>query len=289
MNLRRIVGWQWLALWSALVLGAFTIVVWRAQGSGGACYQERNERPKVSASQAGKDTESYACHLISPANLPTDYLVIIGIGGVFVAISTLKSIHHQAVQVRKQTDLLRISANAAKDSADATLQNINLYISRERARLRIESVELHLVNPDRWTPADWDRAELKVILHGSTPAYVLQGWISLTVSSTKETPIAPGSPSRLDLPSMIGLDKTVTEIRCPIVETEDLLRERLALAKSRFFVHFSVSISYRDVFQKNAYWELIAQRAWQVDTCSPDGISWTEHNREDNEKEIESQ
>jgi hypothetical protein len=78
----RITRWQTLTLLSLLALVIFTLIVWREQRAGGACYEQR---------LGASGSASYLCSLISPSNLPTDYLVIVGIGGIFVAISTLKS------------------------------------------------------------------------------------------------------------------------------------------------------------------------------------------------------
>lgn len=100
----------------------FTFVVWREKKSGGACHASGS---------------SYLCKLISPGNLPTDYLVLLGILGGLVAISTLKSIHRQGLQLKSQTKILEKSADAAKDAGDAAKQNIELLMSKEEARIKV--------------------------------------------------------------------------------------------------------------------------------------------------------
>ncbi|MGB6877265.1 MAG: hypothetical protein WBD87_14660 [Candidatus Acidiferrales bacterium] len=116
--------------------------MWWVQKSGGACH----------------DSDSYLCKLISPTNLPTDYLVIIGIAGVFAAVFTLKSIHHQAVQMRKQTKISK--------------QNIELFISKERARLAVNFKPLNL--QDKAVPGSDARSiEFTVSIYGSTAATIL--------------------------------------------------------------------------------------------------------------------
>jgi hypothetical protein len=123
---------QWRASWLALFVpvAVFTLMVWWAQRIDGPCYVQTKSGPEAIV--------SYRCRLISSANLPTDYLVVIGAGGVFVAIFTLKSIHHQAVQVREQTKILNESAETAKQAAEAALLNAQAVIDSERAWLLLK-------------------------------------------------------------------------------------------------------------------------------------------------------
>lgn len=122
-------------------------MVWRVQKTGGVCH----------------DSKSYSCELISPTNLPTGCLVIVGILGVFAAVFTLKSIHHQAVQMREQTRIPR--------------QNINLLISKERARLAVNFKPLNL--QDRAVPGrDARLIEFTVSIYGSTAATILDSGIA---------------------------------------------------------------------------------------------------------------
>src|SRR5580698_1303073 len=117
---------RWRASWLALFVpvAVFTLIVWWAQRIGGPCYVQTKASPEAIV--------SYRCKLISSANLPTDYLVVIGAGGVFVAIFTLKSIHHQAVQVREQTDILNTSAKATQEAVEAAKLNAQAVINTER-------------------------------------------------------------------------------------------------------------------------------------------------------------
>ncbi|MGB6483089.1 MAG: hypothetical protein WBE86_06340 [Candidatus Acidiferrales bacterium] len=131
------------------------------QKSGGVCH----------------GSDSYLCKLISPTNLPTDYLVIVGILGVFAAVSTLKSIHHQAVQMRKQTKILRESADAAKDTADVAKKNIEVLVSKERAQLAVNFKPLNLQQkavPGR----DARLIEFTVSIYGSTAATILDSGVT---------------------------------------------------------------------------------------------------------------
>lgn len=214
MKLRKITLWQSLAFISILVLFAFTLAVWRAQRRGGACNEQHNARTKSSGSPAGKndtDPGTYPCRLISPENLPTDYLVIIGVGGVFVAISTLKSIHHQAVQVRKQTKILRTSADAAKASAEAALRNIDLYVSKERASLRVNVQPLDLSKKEWGVP----RVDFSVTNAGPTQAFVLRSGVAsgiIPLANVDEPDVWGGAMSPIiSLPREIATQKPLTD------------------------------------------------------------------------------
>lgn len=174
----KIICWQTLAVLCVLVLAlaGFTLIVWRAQKIGGTCHDSDG---------------SYPCKLISPTNLPTDYLVIVGIGGVFAAILTLKSIHHQAVQMRKQTKISK--------------QNIELLISKERARLTVDFKPLNL--QDRAVPDTSARlVEFTVSVYGPTAARILDSGVVAGIFVTgQENDSDLGSAAISPIPSLPNL------------------------------------------------------------------------------------
>jgi hypothetical protein len=69
----------------------------------------------------------------------TGLLVVVGAVGVHYAIKTLKAIQRQALSMRRQTTLLRQSANAAKISSDAGLIGANASMKQAQ----------HIVNSER--------------------------------------------------------------------------------------------------------------------------------------------
>lgn len=213
----------WISGFFTVLIVLFTSVVWWEQKSGGACYEQnaaqraedfsappplvvnglpREQSAPQEANKPTPNSESYLCSVIGPTNLPADYLVIIGIGGVFVAIFTLKSIHHQAVQVKKQTkhiarqalsmrrqtSILRSSVRAARRGAQAALLNAQAVMNSERAWLIAELVPTALmVNGRRLVPVDNQTGELseddlsdghqfeyqlKITNMGKTPAFI---------------------------------------------------------------------------------------------------------------------
>ena len=161
---------------SALLIVLFTLIVWREQKTGGACYEQRNaqntERPEAKSLipgavdslpseqespqqtySSGPNPESYLCGLIAPANLPTIYLVLIGISGIVVAIGTLEILE-------KQTD-------ATNNAANAALLNAQAVINSERAWMLLHKS----LRPDGPHP-DWE-FEARVQNFGKTPARII--------------------------------------------------------------------------------------------------------------------
>ncbi|HXA78221.1 MAG TPA: hypothetical protein VNV41_13905 [Candidatus Acidoferrales bacterium] len=183
-------GWWWISACFMLLILGFTFVVRREEMTGGSC-----------ARQSQSQNESYSCRLIAPANLPTGYLVIVGIGGVFVAVSTLsairrqtRSIHHQAIQVRQQTHILNKSAEATEIAAESAKASADALIASERAWLIAELVPTAIKHGHRWYVPDGNKTgelsdadlsdgnqfkyQLKVTNMGRTPAFVTNYSIS---------------------------------------------------------------------------------------------------------------
>jgi len=71
--------------------------------------------------ESGSETHanSYFCRVATPTNLPTIYLVLIGFGGIAVAIGTLKILE-------AQTRATEIAAEATQASAKATADSVKL-------------------------------------------------------------------------------------------------------------------------------------------------------------------
>jgi hypothetical protein len=82
----------------------------------------------------------------------------------------LNAMQESGKQVNKQIQILERSVTATEKSASAASENIELYISKERARLRIEMKPLSL-------PAVPDPAytvDFAVSIYGSTPAFITE-------------------------------------------------------------------------------------------------------------------
>jgi len=118
--------------------------------------------------QKAKD---YLGKAFGPEFLATWILVIAAGIGIRYTIRTLRivgrqtnSIHHQAVQVRRQTRILNVSAKATKIAAEAAKLSAEALINSERAWIDGELVR-------ETFPAV--RYRLKITNHGKTPARML--------------------------------------------------------------------------------------------------------------------
>jgi hypothetical protein len=224
--------------------------------------------------------------LITSANLPTDYLVIFGLGGVFVAIFTLKSIHHQAVQVRKQTRIFKQSADGARD-------NIALVISKERGRIGIGSVSLQFIDNFKRQndpiPFEYDRIEFKVMCFGTTLASIMSADTQVSLSQSPDAPNIGTAKEPMSIPEKInpitmvnGIDQIV-----PIVDVADeIVKKSSSVDKFESFLHLRVFIKYSDLFQTKTYWELESRRVWKVTAFRRSTvITSMEYSRIEEEKE----
>jgi hypothetical protein len=123
---------------------------------------------------AACDSSGYFCHFFSAVNLPTLLLVIVGFGGIRVAIRTLKAIERQAEAIEIQGEAL---INSERAWVDGEITNIDAEI------------------------AGAARYELQIINHGKTPAEIFS-WHMNSGYLTEGTEF---SPERLDQSSMQNL------------------------------------------------------------------------------------
>jgi hypothetical protein len=267
------------AVFTLLIIG-FTLVVWREEKSGGACYEQHNSRnaedrrplsvdglekkqesPRQTDSPAS-NSESYFCNLIAPANLPNIYLALIGMGGVFVAIFTLKSIHHQAIQARKQTHILKNSAETAEKSADAAYLNAQAVINSERPWLLIQrdehkdSITKPNFFPLEETMSGQQRATYCHVFirnYGKTPAKVIAEVLELQIGENRSEPPDPGvfsKPKRIDndiFPPEETLAGEAWLTPQGIIKLSD--RDAILTHKNKFLWLCGL-IRYRDTFER---------------------------------------
>ena len=157
-------------------------------------------------------------------------LLIVGTGGVYAAVRTLRAIE-------KQADLME--------------RQIEASINRERARIRVKLEELKL------EPLLEDRllhgARYKVELHGPSSAFILDTLAYAYVSSSPEPEYSKVNPP-MGLPP-----ETVIKPEVPVIELVTHILPNLNLSPSeierevrqwRSFIHFHGFIKYRDVFDR---------------------------------------
>ena len=254
------------------VLLVFTLIVWREQERGGSCSKERQfddriiavhstsekapalvnqEEPPIKTDQSHADSENYFCRVISPTNLPTDYLVIVGIGGVFIALSSLNAI-------RRQTDIFDRSAAAAQTAAEAALKTIQLTINAERAL-----VEINLVAPTTYIDEqtgeeflggrikDTFRYGISITNHGRTVARIISYAVSRTCAPKNVSPQQFDRHFQTTEHALVGADKShvlghvdidrlFTDIEWPSIQDE--------IANAMF----RIDVQYEDVLKNSS-------------------------------------
>lgn len=154
----------------------------------------------------------------------------------------------------EQLTALKDTASAASSSAAAARESVDLMVSKERARLRVELQPFYL-NFDAPSPA-----RFQIQHQGSTDAFVLDSRASVYVSDSREPDRTVASGRPVPLPSVIGAQN-------PVVVAEDVLHpfteeeiDRIRELKS--FVHFTGSVRYKDVFEGEH--ETRFNRVWSI-------------------------
>ncbi len=110
--------------------------------------------------------DNYFCRVLTPANLPTIYLVLVGVGGIVIAVGSLQIIQRQTEAMESQT---------------SSLTNI------ERAWLLpngfVDPLELPKI---RQSPIQEEQFAINIKNFGRTPAFLVE-WICKLSSPKKQT------------------------------------------------------------------------------------------------------
>lgn len=190
-------------------------------------------------------------------------LVIVGGCQVWLLFRTLGAIKRQADiydEQRKimegqlgtmqgQLDAMKAAGEQASRQIAIAEDNIKIIISKERALLRLEALDLRL--PDATTPVA--SVEYRVRLYGPTEA-IIDATISDAIVTDSEEPLLDETPmSDLFLPKIISpSDSPLT--RYQLVTTSERIHEDIeAIYKGKKFVHFWGSILYSDRFGRLGY------------------------------------
>lgn len=138
------------------------------------------EQTKNQAGGGCSNANTYLCRVLTTANLPTIYLVLIGFGGVVVAIGTIRIL-------QKQTE-------ATEQSAEAARLNAQALIDSERPWIFIPFVgKFPRIDPpvlvDR-VPGTYQNSECCFWFKnlGKSPAKVIEFKAQLIICNRKDTP-----------------------------------------------------------------------------------------------------
>jgi hypothetical protein len=172
------------------------------------------------------------------------------------ATNNASAIARQADLIEQQTSVLRDSVAAANASAKAASDNIQLLISKERARLRVEIGELNMSSGLFPVPVI-----TKVHQDGSSDAFILDAHCSMEITDNKEPLRGAFSFPVSGLPQVFKHDSAPIESKAYFIHvfTEE---EIVRITRRENFVHFAGLISYRDVFERthnlrfNRWWNI---------------------------------
>jgi hypothetical protein len=227
---------KWIKAWGLLILALVAtsgVIGWKEKRCQFRAYQCRANytaqlSPRLAANEqasaqqaiaAACEPNGYFCHLFNAANLPSMLLVLIGAGGTFAALRTLRAIESQTgVLIEGQRP--RIVATAYGDLLDT------------------------LADPDA------PRITLRVVNKSSTPAtdYRYESWIEVLTPPFEDFTVAADHFSS-DVKSVLYPD-TPQSINVPIrggITPEDFREVR----KLRKIVCVRLYVEYADPFIAN--------------------------------------
>ena len=193
-------------------------------------------------SRASSRADSYFCSVVTPANLPTIYLVLIGFGGIVVAIGTLKMLESQT---------------------EAVENSIEVLINKERARIYIEPNGFHFDTSDKYDPKY--ELKYKITCSGTTPAIIYDTRITAEVGVTQERSRPEEWVTQIPLPGNLvpGELELRTSLSGKSEHINDVLDEQIE--GGQLFVNFWGYVNYRDIFFKgDGFWRKSFRYIWDA-------------------------
>jgi hypothetical protein len=195
---------------------------------------------------------SYWREAFAPSALSNWAVVLVGMGGIIAALSTLSTIRRQtehiarqALSMRYQTTILRESAAATRKAAEATQKSVEIIINKERARI--------VVKPDKLSLREGSliyAVEYKVFNYGPTFAFIDQNRAEVKISADRSLPQREFA-FPMSLPEAIGPDTEGIKQNAFFLQNVRLDKGEIErILKEESFVHFFGFIKYRDVFQE---------------------------------------
>jgi hypothetical protein len=189
----------------------------------------------------------------------------------------------QVEEMGRQTSVLATSVETARATAEAARDSVEMFISKERARLRIEVKPLSFVMQDRGL---MDSVHYRVHFHGQTEAFVLESACYAVVNDSETLDITDDIVKvfKMDIPPVIGPSTVLPDRFTFLYHGPGLTLPQAArdeIANGKRFAHFYAFIKYRDVFDRTR--EIQLCYLWQVNlslnTLLPKGMKgdkWVE-------------
>ncbi len=219
--------------------------------------------PKATEAPALKDNPKYesAKDGWDKAGILSNYLlVIVGIGGIYIAIRTL-------VKLREQTKATQDAAVAAKTSAETSLAQIQLIKDKERVRLFID-IEPWLLRDGLSRPLDnlvLYPIKWRVRIFGQTDALEVKAQIFACVGDPREYELFREGFGSIFLPSIIrpGDDEMSGEIHIyPQAANGESVcdYEMMAVRDKSITVYCAANLEFSDVFGEK--WIVSFNKRW---------------------------
>jgi len=196
----------------------------------------------------------------------TLFLTVVGGLQAYLLWGNLRVVERQADQMERQTGILQQSITLAEKSAETARQNLELFINRERAHVRIELLPLEAP-----LPAGLLKVSYKLTLHGTTDAYVTSSCARVEITNSSE----PGEDAQwfpaMNIPQVITPEHRILEMQVQGVFPKELASADVeAIAAGRKFIHFRGFINYKDVFGTERFTRV--RRVWEMSPVKgPDG------------------
>ena len=140
-----------------------------ASAANGTIIVVNQREPEGQENNHPQKPPSYLSHLLAPENIPNIALVIAAIGGIIVAVYTLRGINKQAGLMDAQLNEMRQSREI--ETKTLLLQYRPKIIVRDARASDFNVAELG--NPAQ------GKVRLTLVNTGGTPANILGGWIAL--------------------------------------------------------------------------------------------------------------
>ena len=193
----------------------------------------------------------------------TLFLAMIGGLQLYLMWGNLRVVERQAITMERQTVVLEKSVELAEKSAETAKQNLEMFMSRERAHLRVELL------PIEW-PLKPGQVKLnyRVSLFGSTEAYVTSSCARAELTDSPEAVDDPHWFPAMNIPQVVTPDHRVAEGHAQGIFPRMTLEQADidAIEAGKKFIHFRGFVKYNDVFGTERWsrfrrmWELSAVR-----------------------------
>jgi hypothetical protein len=231
-----------------------------------------------SGNGAGEPTQTVKVSDLPPLSITKDWsdraywlftLILVAVGGLqaFLYWGSLRAIERQAIQMEHQTGILEKSVALAEKNAETARQNIEMFVSRERAHLRVDLMPLE------WPlPPGAARLKYQVTLHGATEAYIVTSCARAELMDSLEPQDDAKWWPAMSIPQVISPNNRVVEgVVEGIYPKMNLEQADIdALDAGKKFIHFRGFIRYDDVFGTERMTRF--RRAWELSSArNPDG------------------